>query len=285
LTPASLFEKYRPEVDMSNEKNVIIAAACRKLGKTLLAEKLTRVLCDSGLVVNAFKLSRSDRARPGIDAGPGRRGSDTWRLAEAGAASTALVRFSTPGCLASLLTGLDRNAQVVVWESNTLAGMLYADAKAFISAPGGGGKNPELASSADLELEGPLTPASASDAASGLQKLLADSPGVFTAAYKTWVCTAGIPVLGSGRAALLRSIAEHGSLLGASRSSGISYKRAWVMLHDIETRIGCRLTVSERGGLGGGGTVLTPFAYQMLDVHDRASRTVEEALRREGLLC
>ncbi len=55
-----------------------------------------------------------------------------------------------------------------------------------------------------------------------------------------------------------RHVAETGSLAEAARRMGLSYRRAWGKISEIETNLGVRLVETEVGGAGGGSTHLTP---------------------------
>jgi molybdate transport system regulatory protein len=65
--------------------------------------------------------------------------------------------------------------------------------------------------------------------------------------------------IGPGKARLLESIRETGSISGAAREMGMSYKRAWVLLDSINRAFTEPLVTAAPGGAGGGGATLTPF--------------------------
>ncbi len=46
------------------------------------------------------------------------------------------------------------------------------------------------------------------------------------------------PIIGEGKAAFLKSINEEGSLNKACKKTGISYKHAWILLKEIEKKMG-----------------------------------------------
>ncbi len=62
---------------------------------------------------------------------------------------------------------------------------------------------------------------------------------------------------GTGKVRLLQAIDETGSLQGAARTLGISYRKAWADLKKAEECLQCQLIEKTRGGRGGGRTVLT----------------------------
>lgn len=76
-------------------------------------------------------------------------------------------------------------------------------------------------------------------------------------------------MLGPGKADLLEAIAQGGSIAAAGRSMGMSYKRAWSLVEEMNAAFRDPLVVRARGGVKGGGASLTP-----------AGRTVLAAYRR-----
>ncbi len=75
---------------------------------------------------------------------------------------------------------------------------------------------------------------------------------------KLWVEKDDVLVFSDYRAELLDHIAKAGSISGGAERMGLSYRRAWGKIKEIEHNLGVRLVRSEVGGLGGGRTKLTP---------------------------
>jgi len=71
---------------------------------------------------------------------------------------------------------------------------------------------------------------------------------------KLWLEVNGKPVMGEGRAELLESIDETGSLSESARRLGLSYRYAWGMIREMENNLGKKILLSYRGGTGGGKT-------------------------------
>ena len=68
----------------------------------------------------------------------------------------------------------------------------------------------------------------------------------------------GSPVaMGPGKAALLEAIAAHGSISGAARAMGMSYRRAWVLVDAMNRAFKAPLVRTATGGPRGGGGALT----------------------------
>lgn len=75
--------------------------------------------------------------------------------------------------------------------------------------------------------------------------------------------------IGPGKAALLESIRDSGSISAAARDMGMSYKRAWVLLDSMNQAFTEPVTTAAPGGAGGGGAVLTPFGAEVLERYRR----------------
>jgi molybdate transport system regulatory protein len=93
---------------------------------------------------------------------------------------------------------------------------------------------------------------------------------------KLWVEKDGVLVFSDYRATLLDYIAKTGSIRGGAERMGLSYRRAWGKIKEIERNLGVRLVESEVGGMGGGQTRLTREGQELLSRY-RAFRAAAEA--------
>ena len=96
-------------------------------------------------------------------------------------------------------------------------------------------------------------------------------------------------MFGPGKAELLAQIAEQGSISAAGRHMGMSYKRAWMLVEEMNHAFRAPLVNSARGGAGGGGAQLTPEGTEVLRrykaVIDAAmSAAAEDLTALEGML-
>ena len=98
---------------------------------------------------------------------------------------------------------------------------------------------------------------------------------------KLWVEKDGSLVLSDYRVRLLRSVAETGSLAKAAQRMGLSYRRAWGKVREIERNLGLSLVESEVGGAGGGGSRLTKDGERLVAIYQRFRRKMEDDLGRE----
>lgn len=98
---------------------------------------------------------------------------------------------------------------------------------------------------------------------------------------KLWVENEGGVVLGSFLVELLRSVGETGSLAEAAQRLGLSYRRAWGKIREMEQHLGAPLVQSEKGGAHGGGSRLTPRAEQLIAQYQRFCQLMESHLGKE----
>ena len=79
---------------------------------------------------------------------------------------------------------------------------------------------------------------------------------------------------GPGKAALLESIRDTGSISAAARSMDMSYKRAWVLIDSINRAFEEPAVTAATGGHHGGGARLTEFGRDLLDRYRRMEARV-----------
>jgi molybdate transport system regulatory protein len=70
--------------------------------------------------------------------------------------------------------------------------------------------------------------------------------------------------VGVGKIELLEGIARTGSLSQAARQMRMSYRRAWLLLADLNMSFDQPVANTSVGGRGGGGAVLTPFGVRLV---------------------
>ena len=63
--------------------------------------------------------------------------------------------------------------------------------------------------------------------------------------------------LGPGKIALMELISKHGSITAAGKEMGMSYRRAWLLVDEINHIFREPLVETQMGGSGGGGARLT----------------------------
>lgn len=99
--------------------------------------------------------------------------------------------------------------------------------------------------------------------------------------FKLWLSTPHAEgAFGDGKWRLLRAIQTTGSLTAASRSLGISYRKAWGDLNKAEKTLHLALIEKERGGSRGGHTGLTPQGKKWLKAYGRFRTEIERTVQK-----
>jgi len=101
-------------------------------------------------------------------------------------------------------------------------------------------------------------------------------PSQLEARSKIWCERAGELVLSEWRLDLLAAVGETGSLSRAAERLDVPYRTAWHKLKAVENQLGVPLLETQSGGTGGGGSVLTPQAQELIRRFRRVSQGVSE---------
>lgn len=102
---------------------------------------------------------------------------------------------------------------------------------------------------------------------------------------RCWIDIDGAKFFGPGRSELLHLIHKSGSIARAAKSMGMSYKKAWAMVEEMNSRSTHPYVVTHKGGQKGGGTELTEAGKKMVAAYDRLSAKLEAVVLKEsGLL-
>ena len=83
--------------------------------------------------------------------------------------------------------------------------------------------------------------------------------------------------IGPGKADLLRAIAGRGSISGAARALGMTYKRAWFLVATLNAGFDQPVVSREVGGRGGGGARLTELGEAVLSSYSKVERACQRA--------
>lgn len=87
--------------------------------------------------------------------------------------------------------------------------------------------------------------------------------------------------LGPGKAELLQAIAETGSISAAGRRMGMSYRRAWTLVEEMNAAFRAPLVETSRGGAEGGGARLTGAGEAVLALYRRIEEKAAAATGAE----
>jgi len=83
-------------------------------------------------------------------------------------------------------------------------------------------------------------------------------------------------MIGPGKIALLEGVRAEGSISGAARAMGMSYKRAWELVDEMNSMFAKPAVLTSKGGKTGGGALLSDLGAELI----RAYRALEEASLR-----
>lgn len=81
---------------------------------------------------------------------------------------------------------------------------------------------------------------------------------------KLYLHVDGERVIGPGRVELLERIITSGSIRQAAKEMNMSYRQAWQYIDHMNTHLGKPVVIAERGGKGGGKTVVTNLGLQLI---------------------
>ena len=95
-----------------------------------------------------------------------------------------------------------------------------------------------------------------------------------------WLKKDGRNFLGSGRIELLEKIAQTGSIHAAAKAMKMSYKAAWERVNAMNEIADRPIIEKTTGGRGGGGTVLTAHAYELIATYKRFAELHREFINR-----
>jgi molybdate transport system regulatory protein len=90
--------------------------------------------------------------------------------------------------------------------------------------------------------------------------------------------------LGPGKVRLLELIAETGSISAAARQMEMSYRRAWLLIDEVNGIFGNPVVETATGGAGGGGAKITPLGEAVVaafrDIENNATELVQTKLAK-----
>ena len=88
--------------------------------------------------------------------------------------------------------------------------------------------------------------------------------------------------LGPGKARLLEGIRDLGSIAAAGRRMGMSYKRAWLLVEQMNAAFKAPLVAAAKGGEHGGGAALTAAGADVLARYRRMEAATQRAVAKDA---
>ena len=106
----------------------------------------------------------------------------------------------------------------------------------------------------------------------------ATSPaGQARVAFRLRVTLDQVIAIGPGKVQLLEAVRDTGSITAAAKSIGMSYRRAWLLLDELNGALRSPAIASAKGGTTGGATTLTDVGEQVIALYRHIERTAAEA--------
>ena len=90
--------------------------------------------------------------------------------------------------------------------------------------------------------------------------------------------------IGPGKVALVEAIAQTGSISAAARELGMSYRRAWLLVDELNRALRKPAVVGVAGGKHGGGATLTAAGEELVRRY-RAIESTSRAAAAADLAC
>ena len=87
--------------------------------------------------------------------------------------------------------------------------------------------------------------------------------------------------LGAGKIALLEQIATTGSISQAAKKMKMSYRRAWLLIDELNQMFTSPCVETTAGGAGGGGAQVTEFGKRVIKAYRKLEKQFSKAVELE----
>lgn len=88
--------------------------------------------------------------------------------------------------------------------------------------------------------------------------------------------------LGPGKIRLLEAITREGSISAAGRTLKMSYRRAWLLIDELNSSFREPLVATRLGGTGGGKASVTPLGRTVIGAYRAMEKDAERMVRRRS---
>lgn len=85
--------------------------------------------------------------------------------------------------------------------------------------------------------------------------------------------------IGPGKIDLLEAVGRCGSITAAAKDQGMSYRRAWLLIDEMNQAFRKPVVGTMTGGAAGGGTDLTDIGRQVIEIYRDIQRLAESAVK------
>ncbi len=99
--------------------------------------------------------------------------------------------------------------------------------------------------------------------------------------HKIWLEQDNAMLMGKGHVLLLKAIQKMGSLSGAAKEVGISYRKAWKLIDHLNSTAPSAVVELTTGGSGGGGTTVTGYGNELIGFFEEAEKESRLVLEKQ----
>lgn len=99
--------------------------------------------------------------------------------------------------------------------------------------------------------------------------------------HRIWLEIDGAKFMGKGHVQLLRAIQKTGSLNKAAKETGISYRKSWRLMNQVNTLAAHEVVRLQKGGAGGGGALVTEYGEKLLTFFENLMHSTTLHLENE----
>ena len=117
--------------------------------------------------------------------------------------------------------------------------------------------------------------------AKGARTAATVSPSTAQLQLRLRVRIGDVVAIGPGKIALLAAVREHGSISAAARSLEMSYRRAWLLLDELDRSLATPAIVTAQGGRRGGGASVTASGEALIELYRRIERDALASTRAD----
>lgn len=98
-----------------------------------------------------------------------------------------------------------------------------------------------------------------------------------------WIETGnGTHFIGPGPIELLERIADTGSISKAAAEMGMSYKKSWVLINNLNAYTATPIVIPQAGGEKGGGSIVTEAGWSLINYHRELRKRFTAFLTEES---
>ncbi|MDX2102980.1 MAG: LysR family transcriptional regulator [Alphaproteobacteria bacterium] len=87
--------------------------------------------------------------------------------------------------------------------------------------------------------------------------------------------------IGPGKIDVLEAVVRTGSIAAAGRTLGMSYRRAWLLVDEVNRLFTRPVVIAGAGGSHGGGARVTDFGLALIAAYRRIEERTRQAIREE----